>query len=243
MKLVQLNVWGGRLQSQIANFLAEQQPDVLCLQEAISFNKDDAAVFITIENIQKANQLQYAVIAPVFSFNLMNGEARFGNCILSRFPVQKSEIVFTHLEHQENFDFNEHDSNMRNFIHAVIKDESRAFNILTHHGYHIPDHKNGDKETLRQMKQIGQYIDQLGGPVILAGDFNLSPYSRSLGQLNTRLTNLSIKHHLKTTRTSLTHKTEVCDYIFVNKEIKVKKFYAANEVVSDHKALVLDFDI
>jgi endonuclease/exonuclease/phosphatase family metal-dependent hydrolase len=243
VKLIQLNVWGGRLQNQIANFLKEERPDIVCLQEAISFNQEDAAVFLTIENIQKNSGLDYAVVAPVFSFNLMNGVAKFGNCILSRFPIQKSEIVFTHLEHKENFDFNEHNSNVRNFIHTDIKIKGRIYNFLTHHGYHIPDHKNGDEETLHQMKQLDEYLDQIKGPIVLTGDFNLAPHSKSLEQINKKLTNLSIKHHLKTTRTPLTHKTEVCDYIFVNDEVKIKDFYASDEIVSDHKALILEFDI
>jgi endonuclease/exonuclease/phosphatase (EEP) superfamily protein YafD len=113
---------------------------------------------------------------------------------------------------------------------------------LTHHGYHIPDHKNGDEETLRQMKQLGEYIDSLDGPIILTGDFNLAPHSESLEQINARLINLCTQHRLKTTRTHLTHKTEVCDYIFVNNKVSVKSFQASDEIVSDHKALILEFD-
>jgi endonuclease/exonuclease/phosphatase family metal-dependent hydrolase len=243
LKLIQLNIWGGRLQHQLADFLIDEQPDFICLQEAISFNQEDAAVFLTIENIQKNNNLKYTAIAPVFSFVLIKCVARFSNCIISSFPIRKSETIFTHLEHQENFDFNEHNSNVRNFIHAVIDVNGQTYNLLTHHGYHIPDHKNGDAETLRQMKQLGEYIGQLNGPVILTGDFNLAPHSESLEVINSRLTNLSLAHHLKTTRTSLTHKTEVCDYVFVNDDIKVNKFYASDKIVSDHKALVLEFEI
>jgi endonuclease/exonuclease/phosphatase family metal-dependent hydrolase len=243
MKIIQLNVWAGRLQNQLLGFFEKEQADILCLQEAISYDKEDAAVFTTIENLQSRFNLKYSVIAPVFSFKLMNGSAKFGNCILSRFPVQKSEVIFTNLEYKENFDFNEHNSNVRNFIHIVIKIKEQEYNFLTHHGYHIPDHKNGDAETLRQMKQLGEYIDRLKGPIVLTGDFNLALHSESLNQINKRLTNLSSKYHLKTTRSTLTHKTEVCDYIFVNKEVKTKNFRVSDELISDHKALILDFDL
>jgi len=77
----------------------------------------------------------------------------------------------------------------------------------------------------------------------LAGDFNLSPHSESLKIINGRLTNLPLKYRLKTTRTLLTHKTEVCDYLFVSKDITVNDFYASKKLVSDHLALILDFDI
>jgi endonuclease/exonuclease/phosphatase family metal-dependent hydrolase len=243
MRLIQLNVWSGRLQHQVAGFLKARQPDIICLQEAISFNKADAFAFQTVESIQTKEKLPYITMAPTFTFKLMEGTASYGNCIISSQPIQRSETVFTHLEHKENFDFNEDSGNGRNFIHAVIDLDGQPCNILTHHGYWIPEHKNGNEETLRQMKQLGEYIDDLEGPVILTGDFNLVPHSESLEQINRRLRNLSIEHKLKTTRNHLTHKTEVCDYIFVNDKIKVKNFEAADDLISDHKALVLDFGV
>lgn len=243
MKLLQLNVWSGRLQNQVSNLLHNESPDIICLQEAISFNKKDAAVMRTIENIQEDEGLEYAVMAPTLSFKLMEGTANFGNSIISRFPIKKSEIVFTHLEHKENFDFNESSANVRNFIHTVIDLGGKTCNVLTHHGYWIHEHKNGNDETMRQMQQLGMYIDSLSGPVILTGDFNLAPHSESLEQMNQRLINLSVTHHLKTTRNQLTHKTDVCDYIFVNKDVMVKDFHPSDELVSDHKALILEFEI
>jgi endonuclease/exonuclease/phosphatase (EEP) superfamily protein YafD len=83
----------------------------------------------------------------------------------------------------------------------------------------------------------------LSGPVILTGDFNLVPGSKSLEPLNKMLRNLSIEFRLSTTRNQLTHKNEVCDYIFVNDKVQVKQFEASDALISDHKALILDFEI
>jgi endonuclease/exonuclease/phosphatase (EEP) superfamily protein YafD len=126
---------------------------------------------------------------------------------------------------------------------VVVEVNGKALNILNHHGHHVPTHKNGDEHTLRQMEQITQYIQNLAGPVILTGDFNLSPHSESLELINSQLENLAIKYDLATTRTNLTKKKEVCDYIFVNNKVKVSTFQAYDEVVSDHKALGLEFEL
>src|SRR5690606_9871290 len=136
---------------------------------------------------------------------------------------------YTYLDHNKDFDWAKHDYNVRNLLHSTIEHNGKNMHVLTHHGYHVPDHKNGDEESLRQMKEIARYIDKLDGPVILTGDFNLAPHSESLEVINAKLENLSIKHGLKTTRTSLTRKKEVCDYIFVNEFVKVKDFFAAKE--------------
>lgn len=228
---------------QLAGFFQREPSDVVCLQEAISYPVNESGLFATVENIQATGGFEYSAMAPVFSFQYMRSTAQFGNCILSKQPIQKTETIFTHLEHKDDFEFGTDSANVRNFVHAVVKLDDKVCNVITHHGFWVAEHKNGNEETLRQMRILGEYIDTLEGPVIVTGDFNLAPHSESLEELNKRLTNLSVSHHLKTTRTSLTHKTEVCDYIFVNEQVKVLDFKVSDEIISDHMALLLEFDI
>lgn len=243
MKLLQLNAWGGRLEPQISDLLASEKPDMLCLQEVIGFSKNGSGLFLSLEVIQEQFNLPYAVFSPVFSFQYMKGTANFGNAILSKFPIDTSKTIFTHMEHKNDFMWGEDSSNVRNFIHAEVNISGKACHVITHHGFWVPEHKNGTKDTEEQMKILTKYIKELAGPVILAGDFNLNPTSASLTGLNALLTNLSVKHRLKTTRTVLTYKTETCDYIFVNDQVKVRKFWASEKIVSDHKALILQFGL
>lgn len=244
MKIMQLNAWGGRLESNIHKLMEDERPDIVCLQEAIDYKGEIYSLLGTLDALQKKVPYKYRYYSPGIRFRLMRKHAEWGNCILSQYPILKKSTHWTNLEFIDDFDFAEHDYNARNFQHCALKTKNnKSLHILNHHGHHIPSHKNGDAQTLRQMKMIGEYVDNLEGPVVLAGDFNLSPKSKSIEQLNKRLINLSTKYKLKTTRTPLTHKNEVCDYIFVSKDIKVKNFYASSEIVSDHMALVLDFDI
>lgn len=246
MKLVQLNIWGGRVMPNILTLAEAEQPDIMCLQEVISFDGDINSLFGTIEELQSKLSKPYKDLfySPGIRFNFMHKNAEWGNAVLSRFKIMEKESRFTNLAFIDNFNFEDYDYNARNFQHCVVEAAGgQKLNILNHHGHHIPGHKNGDNETLRQMKQLADYIDALAGPVILAGDFNLAPHSESLEQINQRLINLSVTHKLQTTRTQLTHKKEVCDYIFVNEQVKVKNFEASDELVSDHKALILEFDI
>ncbi len=243
MKLLQLNMWGGRLMPQIEDLLKSEKPDILCIQEAISFSVNGAGLFIPIEQIQANFDFPFLSFAPVFSFNYMKGTARFGNGVMSRHPISKTEVVFTHQKHKDNFMWDESDGNMRNFVHSVVSVNSKPCNVISHHGYWVHSHKNGNEETLRQNRMIADYVKELNGPVIVAGDFNLVAKSESMNILNEVLDNLTLKHNLKTTRTNLTTKTEACDFILVNDGVKVKKFCALEEVASDHQALLLDFDI
>lgn len=242
MKILQLNVWAGRLQGQIIDLLQQEKPDIVCLQEAASVNGKDGGFVGTIAELKKEADLKYDYFSPVFGFKIMRHEADFGNCILSKLPFEKSETIFTRKKYHSNFDFNEDDYNVNNLQHVVIHTASGPLHVLNHHGHHIRQHKNGDIETLRQAILVAEYVQTLRGRVILTGDFNLSPHSQSLEQINKVLTNLCIKFDVKTTRTQLTKKKEVCDYIFVGPEVDVAKFVVSDKLVSDHKALILDFN-
>lgn len=242
MKLVQLNAWGGRLEHQLADLLSDEAATFVCLQEIIS-TKGDGAFIISLEQLQTKAGLANSFMSPVMTFNLMNKKASFGNSILSEFPISAPQTIFTNLVHKDNFDFDSDDYNIRNLQHAQVTIGDTKLHILNHHGHHVWQHKNGDAQTLRQMTQIADYISQLDGPIILAGDFNLAPHSQSLELINASLRNLSVDYRLTTTRTQLTSKKEVCDYIFVSEAIKVNSFKASDRLASDHQALILDFEI
>lgn len=241
MKLLQANIWGGKLEKQIVELLKAEAADIVCLQEAVSTSGGGAFV-VTIEQLQELCGYEYAYSSPVFSFGLMGKEAHFGNTILSKLPLTETDTIFTRLQHKANFNFDADDYNVRNLQHACITVNNHKVHILNHHGHHVRNHKNGNQETLRQCKVIADRLSQLNGPIILCGDFNLAPHSESLEIINRVMNNLSIEANLATTRTQLTHKKEVCDYIFVNKDVKVHSFRALDDLVSDHKALVIEFD-
>lgn len=242
MKLIQANIWGGRLDSSVVNFLAKEKADIVCLQEAVEV-EGSGLMSVTLTQIREGADYKEAFFSPTFSFNLMQKTAGLGNAILSNLPITLQETIFTRLQHIENFDFDNEDYNARNLQHTVIDVNGTPLNVLNHHGHHVPSHKNGDGETLRQCGMIADYVGKLAGHVILTGDFNLSPHSESLEQINAVLDNLSDRFGLTTTRTPLSPKTEVCDYIFVSPGVTVNNFYASDELISDHKALVLDFEL
>lgn len=243
MKLIQLNVWnGGKLPVQIAQLVKEERPDFLCLQEAASA-QDYTGIFFSVEEMQEAFDLPFLAFAPGLTFNFMRKKASLGNAILSRIPITESKTVYTNLDHNEDFDFSQHDYNIRNLLHCAVKTKGGVVHLLTHHGHHVPVHKDGTPDTMRQMQQIRDYIAGLNGPVVLTGDFNLSPDSESLHVINKTMRNLSTEHKLKTTRTFLTEKQEVCDYIFVNDHVQAAQFQMSEKVVSDHAALILEFEI
>lgn len=170
----------------------------------------------------------------------MRRSVQFGNVILSRLPFSTTSTLHTRKQLTKDFDVISDDYNVRNMQHVLLSTKSGPLHILNHHGFQIADYKDGDEETLRQCALIKDYIKKLSGKVVLTGDFNLVPRSPSLQLLNNMLRNLCLEYKISTTRTPLSSKQEVCDYIFVNDKVTVKNFVVAKELLADHKALLVE---
>lgn len=242
MKLIQLNVWGGRLGDHLNDFLRAEKPDILCLQEAIDLEKGRGALFSSVSEIRDIIGADYHYMSPAFSFNYMHRKAHFGNCVISKLPIVKSETMFTERQYEMDFDWTEHTQNIRNLQHVQLELASGSIlHIFNHHGHHNYVDKNGDDETIRQCAMIADKIKATGGKRILTGDFNLVPGSKSLAPINKLLRNLTMEADLSTTRNVLTSQNDACDYIFVSQDIEVKSFVASDALISDHQALIMQF--
>lgn len=236
-------MWQGRLERVLLKHLEKSDVDFACMQEAIDYDGWALGILSSYHNAGKSMGLSEEFFSKIISSKLGDKELAFGNVIYSNVPFTQTSTIFTRGEYKKDFNFDEDDYNIRAFQHVQVEINGKKLNLLNHHGHHIDSHKNGDDETMRQVKQILDYIKQLQGAIILCGDFNLAPESDSIKLIDERLVNLPVEYGLKTTRSKLTYKDEVCDYIFVSHDVKVNSFVMDETIISDHNALILDFDI
>lgn len=242
LKLLHLNVWKGKLHYQLTDFLEEYSVDIACFQEVHDLPGSSEGVFATLDEMQAASGLDYKYMSATCEFNYMRRKARYGNATLSRYPIASSNTIFTRGSFATDFDIPPYDINIRNFQHIVLGES--GLNIINHHGFYVHDSKAGNDETLRQMQILADYVAKLSGPIIICGDFNLEPTSPSVRLIEDQgFINLSTKHNLTSTYTELSILDVVCDYIFVNDQIQVRDFQKLNNLLSDHSALMLEFNL
>lgn len=243
MKLIQSNIWGGKLKFQLTDYFAEQQPDILCMQEVNDLKGYEAYLFATFDELQKAGGFNYSEMAAVYSQHYMNRTMQYGNAILSRLPLNGYAVSFTEGEFTPYYDNTEHGLHARNFQHATFDSSGTPLHVINYHGAYVKGSKVGNADTERHMQQIADYVQQLVGPVIVCGDFNVTPDSKTVAILGRILRNLATEYKLTNTYTQLSHHNLVCDYIFVSEEVKVQSFAMSNALISDHAALVLEFSV
>lgn len=239
MKILQLNTWSCNLAPAIVDVLNREQPDVVCLQEVISAEQT-GKVLQSLEEILEKTPYEYVYYSPLVEFRFMHGTAQRGNAILSKYPFEFTETFWTNGEFQENFDYSSGYNAARGVAAAILRTPDGPLNIVTTHGYHVKEHKNGNDQTKAACETILAYCQNLKGPIVLTGDFNLVPKSDSMNVFSEVFRNLCSENNVETTRNHLTAKSETCDYI-LTKDVDVTSFRVLDDVVSDHRALEITF--
>lgn len=247
MKLMQLNIWRGKLNNQIAKLVQAEQPDVICMQEV--FGEPDAVIsnpdrmFESLELIAEAGGFDYKFFAPIYSTTYSGRSIRYGNAIVSKYPLLEQETVFTRGEFIENLDVSAEFASPYNLQLARLEVGPVSVTIANHHGYWLTN-PMGDQTSVDSMELVANRLKRVTGPLVLAGDLNVIPASPAMRVFDGFLEDLTATHNLKTTLSEFGKVPDVpCDHILVSPEVQVRNFSASDALVSDHKALLLEFEL
>lgn len=262
MKLITLNIWAGQVYEPLLAFLKENnnKVDIFCFQEVMVSSKSifsNGAKTDILEDLKKIlKDYNLYLATPILTgfdlkekvdFDLQFGQATF---IRKGIKVLKEETVFVYGENKPvNWWKIKRLKNLyldvpRNIQALVVEENNKKILVGNLHGFWMPRSKGDTPQRIKQSKKIKEILDGFNGSKILCGDFNLRPGIKSMEILEEDMENLIVKFNVKSTRSKLhKRKQKFADYILVSKDIKVNRFEALNEVVSDHLPLYLDFSI
>lgn len=250
MKLICLNVWnGGVLWDNMVEFLRQENPDILVLQEV--YKAQGVAEGLheqTVESLQKQIDLPYSVFAPAFLNVHAGKKIQKGNAIMSKFPLEQQETIFFDQPYGEEDDSGEYGQdysriprNMQYVMTQVGDAKLNLFNIQGIWGWDGLD--NPRRQAM--IEKILQAV-QGKGHVILAGDFNVNEPSQAIQTLSHQLLNVFAGE--RKTSFNVPRKTHpgyaiaIVDFIFVTPDITVSSHSSPQVDVSDHLPLILEFE-
>lgn len=250
MKLIQLNVWMGKLSWAAMRFIEQEQPDIVCLQEVFQSDVEVTIpdrIFNCLDLLQKASGLEHCYFSPTLGVSIEGGTANFGNAILSRFPLENTETIFTQGEYgkQPTGLSNEETARtgQRNMQVVEVAVGSERLTIINHHG-HWEATPLGTETSVEKMKLVAARARQVEGPLIVAGDLNVMPESQAMRVFDDWLEDIVAGSGAITTLSKVGRPLDVvCDHILTSKHIVVNSFTVKPDIVSDHLPLVLEFDI
>ncbi|MFH2022264.1 MAG: endonuclease/exonuclease/phosphatase family protein [Patescibacteria group bacterium] len=253
IKFLTLNMLqGGLLMDNILNFLDQQQPDIITLQEV--YNGSNPNLPANYRSMQVLSQ-KLANWHSYFSACLLSqtpqGNFDLGNAIFSKFPIIKKSKVYVSGEYglypqtPADLDWSRDPQVMQ---WAEIEVKGSLLNVFNLHGIWGKD--GADNPARDWMGQI--ILDQIKGKTntILAGDFNLRPTTRVVKNIERHLTNV-FKNELTATfnlsrknlQESPGYATSVVDMIFIDPKLKIISHTCPQVDVSDHLPLVIELSL
>lgn len=128
-----------------------------------------------------------------------------------------------------------------------IKENGNQWNIMNYHGRHLPGTKLDTSLRLKMSDLIIKMSGNYSGKIIIGGDFNLLPDTKSITMFeNNGYTNLIKQYSIDTTRNENAwylypdDKQFYADYVFVSKNCKVKNFKVPKNLISDHLPMIVE---
>jgi endonuclease/exonuclease/phosphatase family metal-dependent hydrolase len=245
LKLIQLNIWQGKILKNVMDFLQDQDADVVCLQEVFSSQQhiDVLDMLDSLETIQARLAYPHFYYEPTFRFEITGVKAQIGNAILSKQPLVNRRVVFTSHNFHEVTDWNQnYSSNTRNALIAEIQLGDKNLTVVTHHGYREPT-PIGSQTSINAMQKLVEVTRNISTPLIIAGDLNVSAKSPVMSLFEGWLQDLTEKYSINDTLTQFGKVRKVpCDHILVSDGIVIQNFIVSEELVSDHKPLIVEFE-
>jgi exonuclease III len=251
MKLISLNVWGGRAgKKQLLDFFKEHEDvDIFCLQEVWNGGAEMAGRMAGATPLVDITYSLLTDIGVVLKGHNVYFRPQFKDYYGLTMFVKKDIIIHQEGEvfvYKEKGYFSETDlgDHSRNLQYISVETLDGPLTIAHVHGLWNGKGKTDTNDRLIQSDNIVRFLKSVHGPYVFCGDLNLLPETESLKKLeDTGARNLIKEFGVTSTRSSLYMKPlRYADYMFVSNDIGVKDFKVLPDEVSDHLALCLEFE-
>lgn len=251
IKVICLNVWiGGILFDGLLDFFKAENADILLLQEVRSNAGENLPrEYQTHQIFQKELGYEFASFAPAFIDSLDSREVVQGNLILSKFPLTQKETIFYDIPFGVRIDEPEHyEVTPRNLQHVTVEIDGTPIHLFNTQGIWGKDGLDTHRR-ITMGEIISHEVSQVS-PVILAGDFNILPESKTISLIEKHLvsvfkgemtTSFNVKR--KDLVTSPGYGTSVVDMFFVSPQLTVTNHYCPQVDISDHLPLVVELSL
>lgn len=239
LRVITLNTRHGEIENgtidgiKQATEIKKYNPDIILLQE-VDMYTDRVNQIDELQIFKNITGLQYTTFGSNIDFE--NGG--YGNAILSKYPILKSENYINTKFIKEN----------RGILYIEISINGKNVEVFN---THFPVREN---ERLAFAKQINRIVDnKKSNDVIIGGDFNLGlvPISKHVYEVHTkdRYEELEeLKKNFKDVyfieNTYPVEKTEgQLDKIMYNGDLTLKEVKRLDDKISDHYPVMVDFEM
>jgi len=252
LSILQLNSNADNFWDRLIPFLTSQDFDIINLQEVAG--KDTLAgninatrnCFVVLQTILAPKYKGELAIADRFT---SSQSSYLGNAIFYKkeFSLVKKDILPLH-QRPTPFpsDAKTFEDAGRNILHLRLQVTDAIISFLNIHAAWAKTSQEESHQT-KQGEILLHYLKKVPHPFVFSGDFNLDPQQPTIQKLNQLARNLTAENQITNTLNPRTHRAQelfpkgvAVDYIFVSRDIEVKKFKVLEEDLSDHLGLTAE---
>ena len=245
LKLLQWNIWESKALDQITSFIKELDPDVLCLQELRGVGSPNPQIDLKEQIESTSGMASYCEIAQ--TRNNQGAVTSQGNGIFSKYPIIEKTCVFLQESRTNPIDASDEG---RTYLEAAINANGNQVTIATTH-LSYTNRFVTTKKKKAEINNLLNIVKEKNANYILAGDFNLRPYSWSIKQISRYLKHCGPDLRENTwTVIPFNYQgfieTELkwrLDYVFASKNIIVSSARIIKTSLSDHLPILVEFSI
>ncbi|TWU58795.1 Endonuclease/Exonuclease/phosphatase family protein [Rubripirellula tenax] len=235
----------GRI-GEIAELIRQLNADVVVLNE-VDFDASWSGRQNQAEAIADRAGFAYRVEERNLDFAFLIGSWRFGNAILSKYPISDAAVV-------DLPDYAGWESWLAGCKRGVVCEISvpgeKAVRVM---GVHL-SHRSESLRTDSARMILDQFVPD-GAPIIIAGDFNSTPNGFPGSDQTTDnamdafigSNQFSLRPVQPPTREEMTFSTmnpyQVIDWILVPKELTIAAYRVVDTTLSDHRLVVCDITV
>jgi endonuclease/exonuclease/phosphatase family metal-dependent hydrolase len=250
MKILNLNIYGGKYYDEIISFLKQNEYDIICFQEVtggrMGFTDSDS-----FQNLRNDLGMEAEI---VISTNFVGDKNSYdGNAIFyknSLIPGNKKEI-FLYPFSETKLDETDFRFRPRTAISLDFQINNKPITIInTQLAWSLIPETTQIKEEVGQ--KLFNFVKEIKNDFILMGDFNLESNNKVVHQFDSLAQNLIQMHNIKNTLNPRTHRAAkeifpkglAVDFVFITPGIKAKEFKLLDNFdLSDHFGLSLAFEV
>ncbi len=262
MKIINLNAWGGHEFKPLVEFIKKEasSTDIFCFQEIINtsssvkeYKNYRVNLLAELENVLPNYSFAYTPMIEngFYEGGLVDWDIQVG---LATFFKNDQSLVLKKADQELIFSYpfpfdSDNENGSSKLQISEFEFSGIEFRIINFHGISFPFNKLDTDKRVAQSQAILDVLNDKRGPVIVMGDFNLLPETRSIKMLEEEMVNLIKKYSIQNTRSVLTgyrgkvEEQRFADYMFLTEDIKPLSFTVPDINISDHLPLVLEFNL